>query len=114
MEAAIGRDTPTGKRNIAILLLVTRMGIRSGDIAKLKLSSIDFTSCHIDLIQQKTGEPLSVFIPEDVSSALKAHIESTGSRLSDGYVFHSMKAPYGRLTTSIIRHIVKECSYPQA
>lgn len=109
MEDTIILDTPTGKRNIAIILLVTRIGLRSGDIAALKLSSIDFSSRHIDLIQQKTGKPLSVFMPEDVSSTLKAHIECAGSRSSDGYVFHSMKAPFGRLTTSVIRHIVREC-----
>ena len=109
MEGTITPDTPTGKRNLAILLLDTRIGLRSGDIAELKVSSIDFISNHIDLLQQKTGDPLSVFIPDDVSFALNSHIESTGSRLSDGYVFHSMKAPYGKLTTSIIRHIVNEC-----
>ena len=109
IEDTINLDLPTGKRNLAILLLITRMGLRSGDIADLKLSSIDFSSSHIDLIQQKTGEPLSVYMPDDVSSALKSHIESSSSHLSDGYVFHSMTAPYGRLTTSVIRHIVKEC-----
>lgn len=109
MEDAINLDTSTGKRNLAILLLVTRMGLRSGDIAELKLSSIDLISDHIALIQQKTGEPLSVFMPNDVFFALKSHIENAGSRLSDGYVFHSMKAPYGKLSTSIIRHIVKDC-----
>lgn len=70
MEDTIPRVTLTGKRNLAILLLVTRMGLRSGDIAELKLSSIDFSSSHVDLIQQKTGEPLSVFMPVDVSFAL--------------------------------------------
>lgn len=109
IENTINIDTPTGKRNLAILLLVTRMGMRSGDIAELRRSSIDFSSSHIDLIQQKTGKPLSVFMPEDVLSALKVHIENAGMRLSDGYIFHSMTAPYGRLTTSIIRHIVNEC-----
>lgn len=109
IEDTINLDTPTGKRNLAILLLVTRIGLRSGDVAELKLSSIDFLSSHINLIQQKTGESLSVFMPDDVYSALKTYIESADSRLSDGYVFHSMKAPHGRLTTSIIRHIVKEC-----
>ena len=109
IENTINIDTPTGKRNLAILLLVTRMGMRSGDIAELRRSSIDFSSSHIDLIQQKTGKPLSVFMPEDVLSALKVHIENAGMRLSDRYIFHSMTAPYGRLTTSIIRHIVNEC-----
>ena len=109
MEGAIDSETVTGKRNLAILLLVTRTGLRAGDIAALKLSSIDFSSSHIDLIQQKTGKPLSVFMPDDVSFALKAHIESAGSRLSDGYVFHSMKAPYGKITRSIVGRIVREC-----
>ena len=109
MESTINLDTFTGKRNLAIFLLVTRTGLRSGDIAELKLSSIDLISNHIDIIQQKTGAPLSVFMPDDVSFALKSHIENAGSRLSDGYVFHSVKAPYIRLTTGIIRHIVKEC-----
>lgn len=109
IEETITPDTPIGKRNFAILLLVTRMGLRSGDIVELKLSTIDFLSRHIDLVQQKTGEPLSVFIPDDVCFALKEHIESAGSRLSDGYVFHSMKAPYERLTSSIVCQIVMEC-----
>ena len=74
IEGTITPDTPMGKRNLAILLLITRMGLRSGDIAELQLSSIDFISNHIDLIQQKTGEPLSVFMPDDVSFALKSHI----------------------------------------
>ncbi len=109
IEETINRDTPTGKRNFAILLLVSRMGLRASDISFLKMSSIDFSSSHIDLIQQKTGKPLSVFMPDDVSIALNAHIESADSRLSDGYVFHSMKAPYERITRSIVGHIVREC-----
>lgn len=109
IEGAIDTATNTGKRNLSIILLVTRMGLRSGDIASLKLSEIDFSSGHIDLIQEKTGEPLSIFMPQDVSYALKSYIEIATNDLSDGYVFHSMKAPHGRITTSIIRHIVKEC-----
>ena len=34
------------------------------------------------------------------------HFENLSSLFEDGYVFHSMSAPYGRITTSIIRHIV--------
>ena len=109
IEETITPDTPIGKRNFAILLLVTRMGLRSGDIVELKLSSIDFLSRHIDLVQQKTGEPLSVFIPDDVCLALKEHIGSADSRLSDGYIFHSMRAPYERLTSSIVCQIVMKC-----
>lgn len=109
IEGAIDTSTDTGKRNLSIILLVTRMGLRSGDVVSLKLSEIDFSSGHIDLIQKKTGEPLSIFMPQDVSFALKSYIGIATNDLSDGYVFHSMKAPHGRITTSIIRHIVQEC-----
>ena len=108
IEETINCDTPTGKRNYAILLLVTRMGLRAGDIASLRMSSIDFSSSHIDLIQQKTGKPLSEYMPDDVSSALRTHIECASSRLSDGYVFHGMTAPYGRITRTIVGHVVRE------
>lgn len=108
IERTINRVTQTGKRNYAILLLVTRMGLRAGDIASLKISSIDFSSHHIDLIQQKTKKPQSEFMPDDVSSALKAYLECTGSRFSDGYVFHGMTAPYGRITRTIVGHVVRE------
>ena len=109
MEETIDTNSMTGKRDIAILLLITRLGLRSGDVASLKLSELDFSSLHINLIQEKTGKPLSVFMTQDVLLALKTHIENSSDHLADGYVFHSMYAPYGRITTSIIRHIVNNC-----
>ena len=35
-------STPTGRRNRAILLLLARMGLRAGDIVKLRLGDIDW------------------------------------------------------------------------
>ena len=37
------------------------------------------------------------------------HLENDKYSLEDGYVFHSMKAPYDRITTSIIRHVINKC-----
>ncbi len=39
IEDTIYLDTPTGKRNLAILLLITRMGLRSRDVANLNGTS---------------------------------------------------------------------------
>ena len=108
IEAAADTGTDTGKRNIAIIRLATRMGLRSGDIAKLKLTEIDFRTGYINIIQEKTGTPLSLQMPSAVSDALAAHIENDKRSSIDGYVFHQMSAPYERISTSIIRHAVDE------
>lgn len=48
-------------------------------------------------------------MPHEVSAALSMHLEYDKYSLGDGYVFHSMTAPYGRITTSIIRHTLDKC-----
>ena len=105
VEDSINTEKSIGKRDLAIIRLATRMGLRSGDIAKLKWSEIDFSTGHISIIQEKTGCPLSLQMPQEVSAALLQHHENLKGA-KDGYVFHSLSAPYGRITTSIIRHMV--------
>lgn len=106
IEYSINTETDTGKRNLAIIRLATRMGLRSGDIAKLKWEEINFNTGYIKIVQEKTGTPLSLQMPPEVSDALLIHYENLASLPEDGYVFHSMSAPYNRITTSIIRHVV--------
>lgn len=54
---SIDRGNPTGKRDYAILLLVTRLGIRAGDITSLKLSDLKWQSKTIEIRQNKTRIP---------------------------------------------------------
>lgn len=109
MEASIDTSTTTGKRNLAIIRLASRMGLRAGDITALKLSEIDFCGGYITITQEKTSVPLSLLMPSEVSESLIVHLENDIYSLEDGYVFHTMTAPYGRITTSIIRHMLNEC-----
>lgn len=110
IENSLDLSTDTGKRNICIIRLASRMGFRSGDIAKLKISEIDFITNTIKIIQEKTGMPLELEMPYEVSESLYMHLEnSKKNHYSDDYVFHSMTAPYIRLSTSIIRHVINNC-----
>lgn len=107
IENAIDTATYTGQRDLAVIRLATRMGLRSGDIAKLKWSEIDFDAGYIHIIQEKTGMPLSLEMPDEVSDAVISYQKNAvPSGIDDGFVFHSMSAPYNRITTSIIRHAV--------
>lgn len=108
IEASIDTSTATGKRNLAIIRLASRMGLRAGDIAKLRLSEINFKTGYLSIIQEKTEMPLSLQMPHEVISAISTHLEND-KYLEDGFVFHSLSAPYGRITTGIIRHALNEC-----
>ena len=108
IESSIDRNTDTGRRDIAMIMLASRLGMRAGDIAALRFEEIDLSANMIHIIQEKTGIPLTLAMPEELSEALSVHIENV-KRLHypDDYVFHSLLAPYGRITTSIIRHALQ-------
>lgn len=62
VEVSVDTNTTIGKRNLAIIRLASRMGLRAGDIAKLKLSEINFSTGYISITQEKTGIPLTLQI----------------------------------------------------
>lgn len=106
IEYSIDTESITGKRNLAIIRLATRMGLRSGDIAKMKWSEIDFSTGYISIIQEKTSTPWMMQMPQEVYESLFNYKKENQRPGNDDYVFHSLSAPYGRITTSIIRHAV--------
>lgn len=107
---AIDRRNPCGKRDYAILLLVTRLGIRASDIRKLKLRNLRWESKRIEFTQSKTGRNVSLPLLRDVGWAIIDYLEH-GRPLSDSpYVFLRQNAPYGQLSEgTCFRHIIARC-----
>lgn len=102
-EAAIDRSTPIGKRDYAMLLLASRLGMRSGDISKLSLDELDFDQNTIQLIQEKTSQPLTLPMLPEIKDALIDYIENIRPNVDQSYIFLRMNAPYHRITTSALR-----------
>jgi len=102
-EGAINRTSDVGKRDYAMLLLATRLGMRSGDIAKLSLDELDFEHEEICLIQQKNGETLHLPILPEVREALTDYINNARPRVASNTVFLRHNAPYQGITTSVLR-----------
>ncbi|WP_019555671.1 tyrosine-type recombinase/integrase [Propionispira raffinosivorans] len=102
-ERAINRTNDLGKRNYAMLLLATRLGMRSGDIAKLSLDELDFKHEKISLIQQKNGEMLHLPMLLEVRKALTDYINNARPRVTSNTVFLRHNAPYQGITTSVLR-----------
>ena len=70
LETGIQRGSSTGKRNYAILLLASRLGLRSSDIVNLEFSNIDWENKAIRLYQQKNGRPVELPLLSDVGDAI--------------------------------------------
>jgi len=102
-ERVINRTSDVGKRNYAMLLLVTRLGMRSGDIVKLSLDELDFEHEKICLIQQKNGEMLQLPMLLEVREALTDYINNARPKVASNTVFLRHNAPYQRITTSVLR-----------
>ena len=94
MLNSIDRGNPTGKRDYAILLLVTKLGIRAGDIKSLKLRDLDWQSKIIVVRQNKTKNTVTYPILKDIGWALIDYLKN-GRPISDSpYLFIRMNAPY--------------------
>ena len=70
----IDRRIPVGKRDYAIVLLGAVTGLRAIDIARLKLSDIDWQRGEIKLVQAKTGKSLALPLTRDTGEALADYI----------------------------------------
>jgi integrase/recombinase XerD len=73
---SVDRGSPLGKRDYAILSLAAKLGLRTGDICALSFSNIDWENKRIDLIQRKTGKPLSLPLPDDVGWAIIDYLKN--------------------------------------
>ena len=67
---SIDRGNPTGKRDYAILMLISRYGLRSVDVKTLKLSNLKWDEAAIEIVQSKTGSPLTLPLLRDVGWAI--------------------------------------------
>lgn len=101
---AVDRANPVGKRNYAILLMVTRLGIRTCDIRELKLHDINWHDNRINFIQMKTNKPVSLPLPRDVGWAVIDYLKEGRPPIESPYVFLKHIHPFDHFTNSIFSY----------
>ena len=104
-EGMIERNSRRGKRDYAIFLLASRLGLRAGDIVRLHKDSLDFNNGIISFTQHKTHKAVSHPMLPEIRDALEDHLACSGYS-PDGYVFVGTLAPYGLLTNTTIGNII--------
>ncbi len=85
--------TPVGLRDRAILLLLARLGLRAGDIVRLRLDDIDWHNAIIRVCG-KSRRQVGLPLPQDAGDAVLAYIEQARPRVAEDQVFLRAKAPH--------------------
>lgn len=76
MIAAIDRNSPLGKRDYAMILLACILGIRIGDIKKLRFRDFNWEEKSLSFIQHKTHKPITLPLPDAVGWAVIDYIRN--------------------------------------
>lgn len=95
-----------GKRDYAILLLATRLGLRSSDIAGLQLDNLDWDNNLIGVTQYKTKRMIELPLLSDVGEAIIKYLKYVRPVSPEPNVFLSAIAPYRKINRLIINGVI--------
>lgn len=103
---AIDRGNPKGKRDYAMILLATRLGLRASDICGLKFEHILWEHNILSLTQRKTGKPLELPLLPEIGNAIIDYLKHGRPVSRDSYCFLRAQAPYERMSSSNLGTLV--------
>jgi len=113
----INRHNPLGMRNYAIVMLIARLGLRISDVFGLRFDSIDWQTKTISIVQQKTGAPLELPLPEDAGWAIIEYLKHGRPETTCNHIFIRHSAPYDKMKgdfTKIISDAIQKAGVKPA
>lgn len=109
IEGSIDCTTVGGIRDFAIILLLSRYGIRACDVAAMTFDNIDFNGNRISFIQQKTGDPWEAELLQEVKAALLDYINNVRPKDTEyKEIFLTLRIPFKPIDYRIINTMVSE------
>jgi integrase/recombinase XerD len=100
------RRTRVGRRDFAILMVLSRLGLRAHEVAGLQLSDIDWRRGDL-VIRGKGHREDRLPLPGDVGEAIVAWLRRGRAQSDVQSVFTRVRAPHGALANGSISTIVK-------
>ena len=104
--SAVNRNTKSGKRDLAIILLASELGMRSSDICHLKLTDLYWERSTIEFIQYKTKAYLQLPLPESVRYVLIDYLKNARPTCTCKNVFVGIKNGFAPLSNTCIHIFV--------
>lgn len=97
---ACPRNTRVGRRDLAVLLLLARLGLRSGEVVHLSLEDIDWDAGEI-LVRGKSAREDRLPLPPEVGEALARYLKRDRPRCRCRRVFLRLRAPREGFSSSV-------------
>jgi len=91
---SIDRGNTVGKRDYAILVLATYLGLRASDIARLRFDNLHWDQNTIILKQYKTGKNITLPLLPVVGNALLDYIQYGRPKSDEQYIFLLVISPF--------------------
>ncbi len=108
IESTVSLSSQVGKRNYAVLLLATRLGLRASDIANLSFVNIDWVHSRIVLQQYKTGREIELPLLAEIGEAIISYLKFGRPQSNSTKVFLSARAPYRPMTRFAVSSAVRQ------
>jgi len=111
MDTSIEKASKIGKRNYAIFLLASRLGLRASDICRLQFRNLDWDRNVINLVQFKTKKEIELPLLSVIGEAIIDYIQN-GRPKSDGKtIFLTANAPFTSISVAGLSNIISDIIY---
>ena len=87
------RSSGVGRRDHAILLVLARLGLRSGEVIKLQLHDVDWEGGHLR-VRGKNRHECLMPLPVDVGEAIASYLRHGRPLTEDRHLFVRARAPF--------------------
>jgi len=95
----------TGARDLAVVMVFSRLGLRASELAGLTLDDIDWAAGQLSVVG-KSARRLTLPLPADAGTALVDYLRMRPARGTDRAVFLRARPPWVRLSRQGISGIV--------
>lgn len=105
--ASCDTGTAIGRRDLAVLLLVARLGLRAGDASSLTFEQIDWRRGLLR-VTGKGRREAALPLPQEVGDAILTWLKDGRPPLEDPHVFLCIRPPWRPFaSSSVVGHIVE-------
>ncbi len=95
---AQGKEKPKERRDHAIILLLARLGLRSCEVAALRLEDVDWDAGRLLIRSAKSDRSIHLPLPADVARSLARYLKTARTPCRCREVFLRFMAPTGGIT----------------
>lgn len=105
----VATDLPQDIRDRAIILLFALYGLRSSEVASLKIQDIDWENNRISISRPKQRKTQIYPLTPIVGNAIIRYLKSVRPQNSHYEIFLTLKAPFKPISASGLYNVVRRC-----